>query len=59
MGKQKICYSNIYRTTGFQHEIRKPTPRQCVIMRYVDKTCPIDYGGIISYIPGEIKGQLK
>jgi hypothetical protein len=35
------------------------THHRCVIMRYVDKTCPTDYGGIIPYIPGEIKGQLK
>jgi hypothetical protein len=28
-------------------------------MRYVDKTCPTVVGGIIPYIPGEIKEQLK
>jgi hypothetical protein len=59
MGKQKFCYSNIYCTAGFQHAIRKPAPRQCVIMRYGDKTCPTDYGGIIPYISGEIKEELK
>jgi hypothetical protein len=59
MGTQKFCYSSIYHTTGFQQEIRRTTPRQCVIMRYVDKTCPTDYVGIIPCIPGEIKEQLQ
>jgi len=59
MGKQKFYYSNTYCTTGCQQEIRKPTPRKCVIMRYADNTCPTDYGSIIPYIPGEIKEQLK